>query len=181
MYIQRSYFSQTSLFSEFSLEFSKFLFSLGIEGVGATTANNLSFSYSEPFTLAKASVDDLQSVPDIGPVVARNILDWFAQPSNLNLIKKLLDLGLNLRNRNYLRDVSVSKLAGKTVVVTGRLSAMTRAEMKNKLQNIGIKVAGSVSKNTDFLIIGADAGSKLEKAEELGIKVITEDELDKLL
>ena len=120
-------------------------------------------------------------MPDIGPVVARNILDWFAQPSNLNLIKKLLDLGLNLRNRNYLRDVSVSKLAGKTVVVTGRLSAMTRAEMKNKLQNIGIKVAGSISKNTDFLIIGADAGSKLEKAEELGIKVITEDDLDKLL
>ena len=163
------------------VEFSKLLFSLGIEGVGATTANNLSFSYSEPFTLAKASVDDLQSVPDIGPVVARNIFDWFAQPSNLNLIKKLLNLGLNLRNGNYLRDVSVSTLAGKTVVVTGRLSAITRTEMKNKLQRIGIKVAGSVSKNTDFLIIGADAGSKLEKAEELGIKVITEEELDKLL
>ena len=163
------------------VEFSKFLFSLGIEGVGSTTANNLSFSYSEPLTLARASVEDLQSVPDIGPIVARNIFDWFAHPSNLNLIKKLLSLGVNLRNDNYLRNVFVSKLAGKTVVVTGRLSTTTRVEMKNKLQSMGIKVAGSVSKNTDFLLIGADAGSKLEKAEELGIKVITEDELDKLL
>ena len=123
----------------------------------------------------------MQSVPDIGPIVARNIFDWFANPSNLNLIKKLLTLGLNLKNDNYLRNVFVSKLAGKTVVVTGRLSTTTRVEMKNKLQSMGIKVAGSVSKNTDFLLIGADAGSKLEKAEELGIKVITEDELDKLL
>ena len=163
------------------VEFSKFLFSLGIEGVGATTANNLSFSYSEPLTLAKASVEDLQSVPDIGPIVARNIFDWFAHPSNLNLIKKLLTLGLNLKNDNYLRNDFVSKLAGKTVVVTGRLSTTSRVEMKNKLQSMGIKVAGSVSKNTDFLLIGADAGSKLKKAEELGIKVITEDELDKLL
>ena len=163
------------------VEFSKFLFSLGIEGVGATTANNLSFSYSEPLTLAKASVEDLQSVPDIGPIVARNIFDWFAHPSNLNLIKKLLTLGLHLKNDNYLRNAFVSKLAGKTVVITGRLFTTTRVEMKNKLQSMGIKVAGSVSKNTDFLLIGADAGSKLEKAEELGIKVITEDELDKLL
>ena len=154
---------------------------MGIEGVGATTANNLSFSYSEPLTLAKASVEDLQSVPDIGPIVARNIFDWFAHPSNLNLIKKLLTLGLNLTNDNFSRNVFVSKLTGKTVVVTGRLSTTTRVEMKNKLQSMGIKVAGSVSKNTDFLLIGADAGSKLEKAEELGIKVITEDELDKLL
>ena len=163
------------------VEFSKFLFSLGIEGVGATTANNLSHAYLEPFILTQVSIEDLQSIPDIGPIVAKNIFDWFSRPSNLSLIKKLTRLGISIRNSNYLRDVPASGLTGKTVVITGKLSAITRTEMKYKLQSVGIKVAGSVSKNTDFLIAGAEAGSKLEKAEELGIKILTEDEIDELL
>ncbi len=163
------------------VEFSKFLFSLGIEGVGATTANNLSYSYLEPSIIAKASIEDLQCIPDIGPVVAKNIFDWFSQPSNVKLLKKLTKLGVSIENTNYLRDVPVSALASKTVVITGRLTAITRTEIKSKLQSMGIKVSGSVSKNTDFLIAGAEAGSKLEKAEKLGVKVLTEDELEEFL
>ena len=141
----------------------------------------ISYSYSEPFILAKATIEDLQSIPDIGPVVARNIFDWFSRPSNINLMKKLTKLGVKIENSNYSRDVPVTGLAGKTVVITGRLTAITRTEIKSKLQSMGIKVSGSVSKNTDFLIAGAEAGSKLEKAEKLGVKVLTEDELEEFL
>ena len=88
---------------------------------------------------------------------------------------------MSIENSNYLRNAPVSALASKTVVITGRLTAITRTEIKSKLQSMGIKVSGSVSKNTDFLIAGAEAGSKLEKAEELGVKVLTEDELEEFL
>ena len=119
-------------------------------------------------------------MPDIGPVVAQHILHFFQQQHNLDVIQSLLDAGVKFRKQK--NDTTVKqKLLGKTFVITGTLSEMTREAARDKLQAAGAKVTGSVSAKTDYLLAGENAGSKLAKAEKLGVAILSEKELESLL
>lgn len=159
--------------------FGRFLFALGIREVGETTANSLANYYGTLDRLMRTDVEALQQVPDVGPVVAQHLVTFFRQPHNQSVIQDLLNAGVSWPPLSILDEAS-QILAGKTFVLTGTLSA-PRDEIKQKLLNLGAKVTGSVSKKTDYLIAGADAGSKRSKAESLGITILDESELAHLL
>ena len=164
---------------ENSLE--KLLFGLGIKEVGAKTAKILAKRYLSLDALASVSEEELQMIPDVGPISAHSIATYFLDESNKELIEKLRQHGLNF---NFLGQVSAdegSPFYGKTIVLTGTLSKYGRKEATEILENLGAKVAGSVSKKTDYVIFGVEAGSKLDKAHELGIKTIDEEEFEELL
>lgn len=149
---------------------AKFLYSLGIREVGEATALNLAMHFTNLEAIQNADLEALQSVQDVGVVVAQHILNFFAESHNLDVINGLLEAGINWP---AIEAPKVDKLVlnGKTAVVTGTLSEMSRSDVKALLQQIGAKVAGSVSAKTDFLVAGEKAGSKLTKAQELGIEV----------
>ncbi|MBN1379357.1 MAG: NAD-dependent DNA ligase LigA [Gammaproteobacteria bacterium] len=159
---------------------SRFIYALGIREVGEATAQNLASHFENLDELMQADEEKLQTVQDIGPVVAQHVVTFFKQKHNLEIIHRLQQAGINWPS---IQKISGDKLplAGKTYVLTGTLSGMTRDEAKQKLQALGAKVAGSVSKSTTAVIAGENAGSKLEKAESLGIPVLTEADLRKLL
>jgi DNA ligase (NAD+) len=154
----------------------RLLYGLGIKEVGNKTAKVLASLYKNLDSFKALTIDDYLKVPDMGPVSAKSLYDYFHDPKNLALIESLRADGLNF---DYLgtdqRDVN-SYFYGKTVVLTGTLSHYSRDEMTSILEGIGAKVSGSVSRNTDVVIAGVDAGSKLQKAQELGVKVMDEDE-----
>ncbi|TNC82931.1 MAG: DNA ligase [Oleiphilus sp.] len=158
--------------------FARFIYALGIPEVGETTARSLASNFSNVGALLNASEEELQTIDDIGPIVARNICHFLQEPKNSDLIKALLDLGLHWDSTEAIEGTADSPLAGKTVVVTGTLTRFTRDEVKELLLSSGAKVSSSVSGNTDLLIAGEKAGSKLLKARELGVEVINEDELE---
>lgn len=159
--------------------FARFLFALGIREVGQATAVNLANYFKELQVLQNASYEDLQKVPDIGPVVARNIADYFSDEKNKILLQELLAAQIAWPAVISQRDAA--PLAGQTWVLTGTLTQLTREEAKEQLQILGAKVAGSVSAKTHCVVAGESAGSKLAKAQELGIRVLNEDELMALL
>ena len=130
--------------------------------------------------LMKASVEDLSNIKDIGPITAEGIVDYFNDENNINMIEKLKLFGLNM---NYIDNsiVSDSPFKDKTVVLTGTLTIYTRKEATELLENLGAHCAGSVSKNTDYVIYGESAGSKLSKANKLGVKTISEEEFRNML
>ncbi|HFQ94687.1 MAG TPA: NAD-dependent DNA ligase LigA, partial [Anaerolineae bacterium] len=128
--------------------------------------------------LAAASEEELEAIPDIGPIVAGHIVHFFEQAHNRDVIKKLLDAGITWPLQEVPR---AQPLQGKTYVLTGTLSTLTRNDAKARLQALGAKVAGSVSAKTSAVIAGEKAGSKLTKAEKLGVPVLSEDDLIKLL
>ncbi len=158
----------------------RFLFSLGIREVGETTAHNLAQHFRNLDALMQADHDALIAVDDVGVVVAENILHFFAEPHNRNVIDKLIAQGVHWPVIEA-PSAESQPLAGKNFVLTGTMSTMGRDEAKAKLIGLGAKVSGSVSKNTDYLVAGEKAGSKLKKAQELGVKVIDEDALVNLL
>lgn len=160
---------------------ARFVYALGIREVGEATALNLTNAYRDIDRLAGATLEELQDVQDIGPVVAQHIVSFFAQPHNREVIASLRNAGVEPQKMPEPEAAEGQPLAGKTFVITGTLSEMTRDEAKQKLQQAGAKVSGSVSVKTDYLLAGANAGSKLSKAEKLGVKVISEDELSALL
>jgi DNA ligase (NAD+) len=157
----------------------RFLFALGIREVGETTANSLANYYGTLDRLMQADVEALQKVPDVGPIVAQHLVTFFKQAHNQEVIQDLLNAGVSWTPISV-PDEATQILAGKTFVITGTLSA-PRDEIKQRLLNLGAKVTGSVSKKTDYLIAGADAGSKRSKAESLGIPILDESELEHLL
>jgi len=157
---------------------ARFLFALGIREVGEATAQALANHYGELEKLARADLDDLQKVPDVGPVVAEHIVTFFRQGHNREVIEQLLASGIHWEKIEV--STGTRPLEGKTIVLTGTLSR-PRSEIKEQLQALGAKVAGSVSKKTDFVVAGADAGSKLAKAESLGVEVLDEEGLERLL
>ncbi len=159
---------------------SRFIYALGIREVGQTTASSLANAYADLEKIKQLSEEELQQVPDIGPIVAQHIVHFFAQPHNREVIQNILDAGISFKK---IKKSSVVKksLVGKTFVVTGTLSSMTRDQAKEKLQAAGAKVTGSVSKKTDYLLAGENAGSKLAKAEKLGVTVLDEKGLELLL
>lgn len=153
---------------------SRFVYALGIREVGETTAMNLANEFKSLSAIQNASYDQLIEVQDIGPVVAQHIVNFFQQQHNLDVIEQLLRAGIEVQNVKQVSSEVNSELAGKTVVITGTLPTMSRDEAKEKLLASGAKVTGSVSVKTDFLLAGDKAGSKLTKAEKLGVQVIDE-------
>ncbi|OCG41609.1 NAD-dependent DNA ligase LigA [Gilliamella sp. Bif1-4] len=164
---------------------SRFIFALGIPNVGEVTAENLVNQLGSLSAIENASLEKLQSVNEIGAVIAESIIDFFQEPHNRNVIEQLTSNEVGIHWQDVIPQVQEiainSPFSGKTVVLTGTLSVLTRDKAKDKLKQLGAKVTGSVSKNTDLVIAGEAAGSKLNKAQELGIKVIDEQELINLL
>lgn len=158
---------------------SRFLFALGIREVGDATALQLMNHYGDLESIITANTESLEQVADVGPVVARHITVFFGNEENLNLVRKLQDYGVSWPKVEI--DLAMQPLKKQTWVLTGTLEIMPRNEAKARLISLGAKVAGSVSKNTTCVVAGPGAGSKLKKAEELGIKVINEREFSALL
>ena len=151
----------------------RLLFALGIRQVGAKAARVLSQEFGSLQGIQSASLEELTAVPDIGEITAGNIKSWFERPINQKLVSELEAAGLNTR---CLTKVEDRRFAGKTIVVTGTLEQMSRQEATETIEQMGGKAAGSVSKKTSFVVAGPGAGSKLKKAQELGIPVISEAE-----
>lgn len=163
--------------------FARFLYALGIREVGEATAAGLAAWFGTLDALAAASVEELQKVPDVGIVVATHVYNFFEEESNREVIRQLTEeMGVRWPAPVIVKPEEIdSPFAGKTVVLTGSLSIMSREDAKARLMALGAKVAGSVSKKTDLVIAGEAAGSKLAKAQELGIEVIDEAEMIRLL
>lgn len=159
----------------------KVLFGLGIKEIGAKMAKTLAKKFEHIDNLIKATEEELLEIPDIGPVVAHSLVDWFANENNLQIINSLKEQGLNFAYRASNTQAANSFFSGKTIVLTGTLSFVGRKEATDLLENLGAKVTGSVSKATDVVIAGTEAGSKLDKANSLGITVLSEDEFKALI
>ena len=163
-----------------------FVYALGIPNVGRKTASDLAKQFQSLDAIKAATYEDLISIPDIGGIVAQSIIEFFHDPKILDSINKLLAEGVTPRHESVARTEGV--FTGKTVVVTGTMVNYSRNDIKALLEGLGAKVAGSVSKNTDFVIAGEAAGSKLDKAQEIiasgvqtNLRILTEEEFDELL
>lgn len=158
----------------------RFLYGLGIRHVGESTARDLARHFGKLDAILDASPEQLLQVPDVGPIVAESIHAFFQQPHNREVIEQLRACGVHWEESEPA--VQAPKpLTGKTVVLTGTLPTLSRDEAKELLEAAGAKVAGSVSKKTDYVVAGAEAGSKLEKARELGVAVLDEEGLRRLV
>jgi len=154
---------------------------LGIRGVGEVMATDLARHYLDLDALSKATVDELQEIEGVGPNIAEAIVDWFSREQNVNLLKKLKAAGVwPISDQGTVGDDGPGALSGLTFVVTGTLANFTRDGIKEFIQSHGGKVVGSVSKNTDYLVLGENPGSKLAKAQSLGVKIISEEGLREL-
>lgn len=161
-----------------SISLPRFIYALGIRQVGAATALLLAKNYGTfrhfMHDMQEKETAKLVAIDGIGPSMATDIVEFFQEQHNIDIIEKLLS---RINVEEYIDETDYnSPLVGKTIVFTGTLEQMTRSEAKAKAQSLGAKVAGSVSKNTDFVVIGADAGSKATKAKELNITVLGEAE-----
>ncbi len=161
-----------------SRPFQKLIFALGIPNVGETTAEALVQHFPAIDKFLEAKEEDFSKVHEIGPKIAKSLFDFFSDEHNRKLIDQLKKSGVNMRSE--IRDRSKLPLFGKTFVITGTLSR-PRPEIEEDIKSLGGKVSGSVSKNTDYVVAGTDPGSKLEKAKQLGVKVLNEKELEKVI
>ena len=162
---------------------NRFIYALGIRQIGEATAKRLAQVYGSIEALASAmavaadhegeAYADLINIDDIGPAAAGDLIAFFAEPHNKDVLVELQE-ALNILPFEDDRNMS-HPLAGKVIVFTGMLSQMSRAEAKDKAERLGMKVSGSVSKKTDYVVAGSDAGSKLKKATELGVEILDED------
>ncbi len=159
---------------------ARFIFALGIRNVGEATAKDMAAHFGGMDALMGADEAAFMEVPDVGPVVAQSISQFFAEPHNREVVEQLRAAGVNWLETTPRRKPQ-GELAGRTFVLTGTLPTMSREEAKEKIEAAGGKVAGSVSKKTDYVVAGAEAGSKLNKAQELGVTILDEDDLIKLL
>lgn len=152
---------------------SRLIYGFGIRQVGAKTARVLATAFGNLESLMAADVETLTQVEDIGEITAQSIVSWFSQPQSEHLIRRLKEAGVNMES---LRKITDTRFAGKTFVLTGALTKFTREEASQKIELLGGKVSGSVSKKTSFVVVGENAGSKERKARELGIPLLTEDD-----
>jgi DNA ligase (NAD+) len=160
---------------------ARFLYGLGIRHVGETTAKDLARHFGGIERLRRADLAQLLAVPDVGPIVAESIRDFFAEAHNQQVIDALMAAGFEWSESEGEGDAAPKPLAGKTFVLTGTLPTLGREDAKEMIESLGGKVAGSVSKKTDYVVAGAEAGSKLQKAESLGVAVLDEAQLLALL
>jgi DNA ligase (NAD+) len=159
----------------------RFLFALGIREVGEATAGALADYFGSLDALLAADEESLQAVPDVGPVVASRVANFLGENHNREIIEQLREAGITWPEGEPRKESGEGRLAGKTFVLTGTLPSMTREEAKALIQEQGGKVTGSVSGNTDYLVAGDKAGSKLAKAESLGVEIVDEEQLLQLL
>ncbi len=159
------------------LPLERVIYGLGIRFVGERTAEFLAEHFGSMDALMAATLEQLQEVNEVGPRIGQSIVEFFQEPKNLELVDRLRKAGLTLTGIKKERG---TQLAGKTFVLTGTLLRHTRDEAKQRIENAGGKVAGSVSKKTDYVVAGAEAGSKLDKAKELGVAVIDEEQMEEL-
>jgi DNA ligase (NAD+) len=160
------------------LPLERVIYGLGIRMVGERTAQFLAEHFGSMEALSIASVEELQDVNEVGPRIAESIVEFFSNAANRKLVERLGEAGLAFKGKRKERG---TKVAGKTFVLTGTLPKLTRDEAKKMIEDAGGKVTGSVSKKTDYVVAGADAGSKLDKAKELGVAVIDEKEMEALV
>ena len=156
-----------------STTLARFIFSLGIHDVGETTAQTLANHFATLDNLSSAKRDELLAIPDVGPAVSESILQFFKQKHNREVIKKLISAGINWPAIKIKTDDELP-LKDQTFVVTGTLASMGRDQAKTALQALGAKVTGSVSKKTNYVVVGENPGSKADKAESLGVEVLDE-------
>ena len=154
-------------------DLSRLIYALGIRQVGAKTGKVLATTFGKLDALMGASVEELTAVPDVGGITAENIFSWFHQEQAKHLVDRLRGAGVNFESKRVVTD---ARFAGKTFVLTGALSKFTREEATEKIELLGGKAAGSVSKKTSFVVVGENAGSKERKARELGIPILSEDD-----
>ena len=159
---------------------AKLLTGLGIFGVGNAAARDLINYFGSIEKISKATIDELKNIPDIGEVTAKNIFDFFRDEENLKILAELKNDGLTMEVEKIAQD-SNSKIAGKSFVLTGKLEKFTRDAASKLIEERGGIIKGSVGKATDFVIVGEKAGSKLAKAQQLGIKILSEDEFETLI
>jgi DNA ligase (NAD+) len=168
----------SSIQSRKEIPLANFIYALGIRHCGIETAHLLANHFQSLERLMKASLSELQSIKDIGPVVAHSIYSFFREKRNLDFIEKLKKVGVKIISPQKPKE---QPLKGKIFVFTGTLESFTREEAKNKVRELGGEVSDSVSKRTTFLVVGSQAGSKLEKAKKLGVKIIDEKEFLKMI
>ncbi len=154
------------------------IYGLGMRFVGERTAQFLAEAFGSMDALMTASEEELQQVNEIGPRVSASIREFFDEPKNVALVQRLRAAGLTFKGKKKQR---ATALAGKTFVLTGTLERHTRDEAKKLIEDAGGRVSGSVSKKTDYVVAGSEAGSKLDKARELGVAVIGEKEMEELV
>ena len=152
---------------------SRLIYALGIRQVGAKTGKVLASCFGSLDALMAASLEELLAVPDVGEITARSIYDWFRKAQSIHMVERLRQAGVNFASTRVVTD---TRFAGQTIVLTGTLSRFTREEATEKIELLGGKVSGSVSKKTSFVVAGENAGSKERKARELGIPVLSENE-----
>jgi DNA ligase (NAD+) len=160
-------------------ELSSFIYALGIPNVGKKTARDIVKKFKTLEGILKAKFEELISIQDVGEIVANSVLEFFKEDKIIDSIEELLKVGVKPHYEE--QEVEVNEFMGKTIVVTGGLESFSRSEIKEKIEALGAKVSGSVSKKTDYVLVGKEPGSKYDKALELGIKIITEDEFNKKL
>ncbi len=161
------------------IEFYRFLYALGILEVGIKTAKDLSKKFKSLENIEKATFEELTGVEDVGEIIAQNVIDYFSDEENIKEIERLFSLGVTILNEE---DVSLSdNLKGLTFVLTGTLPNFSRPDMSALIEKHGGKVSSSVSKNTSYVLAGEEAGSKLDKAKALGVKIISEDDILKMI
>lgn len=159
---------------------ARFIYALGMRNVGEATAKDLAKHFGSLSALMQATTQDLLTVNDVGPVVAESIINFFSEAHNQTVIAELLAAGITWQETEG-KQIATGKLLGKTFVLTGTLPNLSRDDAKEMIEAAGGKVSGSVSKKTDYVVVGSDAGSKLDKAQELGIEILDEANLLALL
>ena len=164
-----------------STTLARFIYALGVRHVGETTARDLADHFGSLDALMGADEAQLLEVPDVGPVVAASVAHFFAEGHNREVIEQLRAAGVHWPEGGGRQAAPRGPLAGATIVLTGTLPGMTREQAAERIAAAGGKVTGSVSKKTTFVVAGAEAGAKLDKAQALGVRVIDEDQLRQLL
>jgi DNA ligase (NAD+) len=159
------------------ISLAKFIYALGIRYVGEETAINLAYHFGQIEEIRKANLEELSRVKDIGQVVAQSVFEWFNNRVSQQLVDRLIKSGIEISKVKTVR----KKLTGQTFVLTGELGSLTREEAKEKIRQLGGEVANSVSKQTDFVVVGKEPGSKYDKAKKLGVKTIKEKEFLKTI
>jgi DNA ligase (NAD+) len=160
---------------------SRVIFALGIRHVGAETAEVLARQFGSIDGLSRASEDELVEIPAIGPKIAESIISFFGQHANLRVIEQLREAGVRLEGEMAAPGVSELPLAGQEFVITGKLDACTRSEAESRVKELGGSVGSSVTRKTTYVVVGADPGSKLERARSLGTRVLDEEEFLRVL
>jgi len=161
------------------IELAKFIYGLGIRHIGEETAIVLANHFGSLEKVAEAGLEELDSLPDFGGVMARSVYEWFRDKHNLNLLIRLKNSGVKTKEVKQAKKDLIFK--GKSVVLTGSLNSLTRDEAKAKIRELGGDISSAVSKKTGLLVVGNEPGSKYDKAEELGIKIINEEEFLRMI